>query len=120
MAIILIENPSGNVLEARVTDKLTHADYQQFASQFEAMLKQHGKLNVLFHMVDFHGWDVAAMWDDIKFDVKHFSDIQRLAMVGDNQWEKAISVLARPFTTAKVRFFESAAIDEARIWAQSS
>src|SRR4029079_16700361 len=83
MAITLTENNGGKVLEVQVNGKLTHVDYQQFAPRFEAMLKLHGKLSVLFEMVDFHGWEAAALWDDIKFDVKHFSDIKRLAMVGD-------------------------------------
>jgi hypothetical protein len=119
MAIILNENAAGKVLEVRVTDKLTHADYQQFAARFEAMLKQYGKLNVLFEMVNFHGVEVAAVWDDIKFDVKHFSDIPRLAMVGDKKWEKAMSVLSQPFTAAKVQYFDAKAISEARAWVES-
>ena len=119
MAITLHENPAGKVLEVRVTDKLTHSDYQQFATRFETMFKQHGQLNVLFEMVSFHGWEVAAMWDELKFDVKHFSDIERLAIVGDKQWEQAMSVLARPFTAAKIRYFDSAAINEARAWVET-
>ena len=116
MAIILSEDPTTKVLNVRVSEKFTHVDYQQFASRFEALLKQHGKLNVLFEMVNFHGWELAAVWDDLKFDAKHFSHIQRLAMVGDKQWEQAISVLARLFTTATIRYFDAAAINEARAW----
>jgi hypothetical protein len=116
MAIILSEDPRINVLNVRVSEKFTHADYEQFASRFELLLKQHGKLNVLFEMVDFHGWEIAAIWDDLKFDAQHFSDIQRLAMVGDKQWEHAISVLAQLFTSATIRYFDAAAINEARAW----
>ena len=120
MPIILSEDPGTKVLNVRVSEKFTHADYQQFAARFEALLKQHGKLNVLFEMVNFHGWEVAAVWDDLKFDAKHFSDIQRLAMVGDKQWEHAMSVLAQLFTTATIRYFDSAAINEARVWASQN
>jgi hypothetical protein len=70
-------------------------------------------------MIDFHGWQGAAMWDDIRFDMKHFSDIDRLAMVGDRQWEKGMSVFCRPFTTAKIRYFDQTAIAEARAWVES-
>lgn len=118
MAITLKENAAARVLEARVTEKLTHADYQQFTSRFEAMLKQPGKLNVLFEMVNLHGWEAAAVWDDIKFDMKHFSDIERLAMVGDQSWEKVMSRLAQLFTTAKIRYFDAAAINAARDWVE--
>jgi hypothetical protein len=61
---------------------------------------------------------VAAFWADIKLDLKHFADIERLAIVGDKKWEKGISVFCRPFTTAKIRCFDRAALEEARAWLQ--
>ena len=116
MAIKLNEKNGGKVLEVQVSGKLTHDDYQHFVPKFEQMVKQHGKIRVLFEMIDFHGWEGAALWDDIKFDLKHFSGIERLAMVGDRKWEKGMSVFCRPFTTAQVRYFDRAATDEARQW----
>jgi hypothetical protein len=120
MATTLTENAGGKVLELQTTGKLTHDDYQRFASKFESLFKEHGKLSVLFEMVDFHGWEGAALWDDVKFDVKHFSDIERLAMVGDKKWEKGMSVFCRPFTTAKVRYFDTTELNQARAWVQGN
>jgi hypothetical protein len=74
---------------------------------------------MLFEMTDFHGWEAAALWDDMKFDLKHLSDIERLAVLGDKQWEKGMSVFCRPFTAAKIRHFDRAAIEEARTWLAS-
>jgi len=116
MAIKLIEKMDGNVLEAKVSGKLTHEDYEHFVPKCEEMLKQHGKVRVLFEMVDFQGWETAALWDEIKFDLKHFSDIDRIAMVGERKWEKGMTVFCRPFTKAKVRYFDCAEAGEARVW----
>jgi hypothetical protein len=116
MAIRVNEKSGGKVLEVEISGKLTHDDYQHFVPKFEQMVKQHGKIRVLFEMIDFHGWECAALWDDVKFDLKHFSDIERLAMAGDRKWEKGMSVFCRPFTTAQIRYFDRAAIDEARQW----
>ena len=116
MPVTLNEKHGGKVLEAQVTGELTHADYQDLAPAFERLVKQHGTISVLFEMVNFHGWEAGALWDDIKFDVKHFSEIERLAMVGDTKWEQGMSFFCRPFTTAKVRYFDSAALEEARAW----
>lgn len=80
------------------------------------MVKKHGKIRVSFEMTDFHGWEAAALWDDIKFDLRHFSDVQRLAMVGDKQWEKQMSSFCRPFTTATIRCFDAAQVEKARRW----
>jgi hypothetical protein len=86
---------------------------------FESLVKKHGKIRVLFEMADFHGWRAGALWEDIKFDVKHLSDIDRLAMVGDKKWEQGMSVFCRPFTAATIRYFDVAAIQEARAWISS-
>jgi SpoIIAA-like len=41
---------------------------------------------------------------------------ERLAMIGDKKWEKDMSGFCRPFTTAKIRYFEHEAQAEAREW----
>lgn len=116
MAIQVTEERGGRELDVMVTGKLTHADYDRFVPMFEQRARDHGRIRVLFHMTDFHGWEPAALWDDIKFDVKHFSDIERIAMVGDAGWEKGMSAFCRPFTSATIRYFDREAIDEARTW----
>jgi hypothetical protein len=120
MAIALTERNDGKVLDVTVSGKLCHEDYRRFVPEFERLLAKHGKIRVLFDMADFHGWDAAAAWDDIKFDAKHFSHIERLAMLGDKKWEKWMSGFCRPFTTAKIRYFDHAASAEARAWLEQS
>jgi hypothetical protein len=116
MAIKLNEKNEGKVLEVQVTGKLHHDDYQDFVPAFDRLVKLHGKIRVLFEMVDFHGWAGAALLDDIKFDVKHFNHIHRLAMVGDRKWEKALSVFCEVFTNAQIQYFDRSEIDWARKW----
>jgi hypothetical protein len=116
MAVQLTESNGGKTLEVAVSGTLSHSDYSRFVPTFERLVQQHGTIRVLFEMTDFHGWDGAALWDDIKLDLKHFADVERLAMVGDKSWEKAMSVFCRPFTTATIRYFDHAAIGNARDW----
>ena len=116
MGIQLTEKRGGKVLEVQVSGKLAHEDYLHFVPKFEQLIKQHGKLRVLFDMTDFHGWEAGALWDEIKVDVKHLSDIERLAMVGTKEWEKQMSLFCRPFTTAQIRYFDNAKAAEARAW----
>ncbi len=116
MPVQLEQKDSGKILEVRVTGKLVHADYERFVPEFDRLAKKHGKLRLLFEMSDFHGWELHAAWDDLKLGVKHFADIERIAMVGDKKWEEWMAKFCRPFTRAKVRYFESDSMDEARIW----
>ncbi len=116
MAIRLTEKNGGKILEACVSGKLTHGDYRRFGPEFARLVKQHGKISVLFEMVGFRGWKAAALWDDIKFDLKHFAGIERLAMVGEKKWQKGMSKFCRPFTTAHIRYFDRSSAGEARTW----
>lgn len=107
---------AGPLLHVKVTGKLTKESYEAFAPLVDQQVKEHGKLRVLFEMHDFHGWTAGAMWEDMKFDYKHWGDIERLAVVGESKWEKGMATFCRPFTSAKIRYFEHTQIDEALSW----
>jgi hypothetical protein len=92
------------------------SDYQHLVPTVEDAVRKNGKVRMLVQMHDFHGWDAGALWQDIKFDVKHFNHIQRLAIVGETTWEKWMAMFCKPFTTAKVRYFPVERSAEARTW----
>lgn len=107
---------SGDLVEVHVTGKLTRESYAEFVPLVEREVRDHGKLRLLFVMKDFHGWTAGALWDDLKFDLRHFRDIRRLALVGEKTWQKGMAVFCRPFTTAKVKYFDASELDAARAW----
>jgi hypothetical protein len=84
--------------------------------EFERHLHQHGKFSVLFEMTGFHGWEGGALWEDTTFAIKHFADIERLAMVGDKRWQRGMATFCEPFTKATIRFFDHAEAAEAWKW----
>ena len=120
MSIQLKQENGGTILNVHVSGKLAKADYELFVPEFERLLRQRGKPSVLFDMSGFHGWEAGALWEDMKFDVHHFADIEKLAMVGDKQWEQGMAIFCKPFTTASIRYFDQADIAEARRWLQES
>ncbi len=115
-AVALQETKGGKVLEVQLTGKLARKDYEQFIPVLERMLQQHGKICLLVEMHEFHGWTAGALWLDLKFDLKHFKDIESVAMVGETKWQQGMAVFCKPFTAAKVRYFERAEIEQARAW----
>ena len=119
MSILLDERRLKNILAVRVSGKLAREDYRRFVPEFERLLRDRGRIRVLLEMVDFHGWEPGALWEDLKFDFRHFAHLDRLAMVGDRRWERAMSIVCKPFTTAKIRYFDRKDIDEARAWLES-
>jgi hypothetical protein len=107
---------SGNVLEVVASGKLTKEFYEQFVPAVDKQIHDFGKLRVLFVMHDFHGWTVSAMWEDTKFDLKHWKDIERLAIVGETRWEQGMAVFCKPFTTARIKYFDHSQLETARAW----
>jgi hypothetical protein len=75
-----------------------------------------GKLCVLFDMTGFQGWEAGGLWEDVKFDFKHFSDIERLAMVGEKKWQQSLATICKPFTKATIRYFDHTEALAARTW----
>lgn len=110
---------SGNVLEVAVTGKLTKEFYQQLVPAVDKQIEDSGKLHILLVMHDFHGWTAGAMWEDLKFDLKHWKDIGRLAIVGESKWQKGMATFCKPFTKAKIQYFDHEQIEEAREWVKS-
>jgi hypothetical protein len=110
------EEGEGKVFMIKLSGKLTKHDYEQFVPETERRIKQHGKLRMLVEMHDFHGWELGALWEDIKFDVKHFAHIERLALVGEKKWEAGMAAFCKPFTMATVRYFDAADHDGAVAW----
>jgi hypothetical protein len=119
MPVELREEAGGKLLVVKLSGKLTKQDYERFIPEAERLIKQHGKVRILCQLHDFHGWEMGALWEDIKFDVKHFSDIERLAMVGETKWQQGMASFCKPFTTAKVKYFDQSKLDEAMTWIQA-
>jgi len=116
MPILLNEENDGKILVVRVSGKLVAADYEHFVPEFDRLVQQHGKLRLLFDMADFHGWTAGALWEDTKFALHHFADIERLAMIGDQKWQHGMASFCKPFTKAAIRYFEHAQAGQARTW----
>ncbi len=116
MPIILKEEHGGKLLEVHVTGKLVTSDYDRFVPEFERLVQEQGQLDVLFDMSDFHGWTAGALWEDTKFAMHHFRDIERLAIVGEKKWQAGMATFCKPFTTATVRYFDHTKEAEARAW----
>ena len=118
MPIELHEETDQRVLDVHVSGKLTKQDYETFVPELDRRIEQHGKISILFDMHDFHGWNAGALWEDTKFALKHFSDIERLAVIGEKRWQKGMTTFCRPFTKAEIRYFDHDHDAEARAWIQ--
>ncbi|HEY2762196.1 MAG TPA: STAS/SEC14 domain-containing protein [Pirellulales bacterium] len=107
------------ILGFKLSGKLHDEDYQTFVPLVDAAIAKEGKVRMLAVFHDFHGWDMHALWDDTKFATTHCTKIERIALVGEKDWEKWMATICKPFTMAKIKYFDKAEIDAARQWLES-
>lgn len=100
----------------KLSGKLHDEDYKVFVPAVDKAVAEQGKVRMLAVFHDFHGWDAKALWDDIKFSTTHCTKIERIALVGEKAWEKGMASVCKPFTMAKIQYFDAADIAKARSW----
>src|SRR5262249_54353607 len=111
-----LTSDSDKVVGFRMSGKLHDEDYKTFVPIIDAAVAKEGKIRLLAQFHDFHGWDLHALWDDIKFATTHCTAMERIALVGDRKWEEWMAKVCKPFTMAKLKYFDAAQIDAAWAW----
>jgi hypothetical protein len=111
---------TGNVLGFKLSGKLHDEDYKAFVPAIDSVIAKHGKARLLAQFHDFQGWDMHALWDDIKFSTTHCTQIERIALVGEKKWEEWMAKVCKPFTMAKIQYFDASEIDKAWTWVNES
>ena len=108
------------MLIMRVRGKLSHDDYQSLVPMLESAIAEveHPKINVFFDAREMEGWEPRAAWDDLKLGVKHGREFNRIAMLGNRQWQEWAARVGSWFIGGEARFFEDEA--EAMAWLDES
>jgi universal stress protein A len=113
----IIDATNDNVVGIRISGKLSEKDYDCIEQRLRERLGHHRKLRLLVDMDDFEGWEsISALWQDLKLDVRHNNDIERLAMVGEKGWQRWMTRLSQPFIKGKMRYFDRKDLNQAWQW----
>ncbi|MBB5211237.1 STAS/SEC14 domain-containing protein [Microbulbifer hydrolyticus] len=91
--------------------KLEHEDYETLVPMLESAIAgmDHPKVDVLFDMRDLTGWEIRAAWDDLKLGLKHGRQFNRVAMVGDKQWQEVAAKVGSWFIGGEAKIFDDRA-----------
>ena len=115
------DRSAGEVLGIRLAGKLTAEDYDRLAPYLKEKARTHGPLRVLVLMEDWDGWvSLTAMWKDLKLDAALNEHVERLAVVGEEDWERWMTEVTKPLAEGKVRYFEPSALEAAWAWLQDA
>lgn len=98
-----------------VTGRLEHADYERVVPELEEQLKA-GTRRVLLELNEFKGFTPTALVDELKFDLRHRKDFERIAVIGDSGFEDLGVRLIRPFFSGEVKIFDRSQRAAAEAW----
>lgn len=106
-----------DVLEVKVTEKLSSADFDHLKPVIEKHIAESAHPKMLMVMEQFSGWDSAkTFWKDLKMDASYIGKFDRIAMVGDAKWEEWGTKLISPVLPAKIKFFKPEETQYALRW----
>jgi len=104
------------VLTVTVSERLTKEDYERLLPELEELLQKHGHLKFFIKIESLSGFEMEALWKDIKFDFKHKNQYGKTAIVGDKKWEEWGTKISKIFFDSEMKFFYKDQSDEAWNW----
>ncbi|MBC5993081.1 SpoIIAA family protein [Pontibacter cellulosilyticus] len=114
--IQLLEEAKDDLVAFRITGHVDKSDYDVMLPLLDERIKQHGKIRVYAEVQLVEDFSIRALWEDIKYDFTHASDFSRVAIVGDQKWLDWVTLAAKPFTTAEVKYFDFSQREQAWSW----
>ena len=114
-----LDKSYGNIVGVKLTGKLTDEDFKNFVPEIEKIIASEGKIRLLMVMDYPQEFELKAAWDDLVFWIKHIRDIERLAIVGQKEWEKWIKLPEELFLKVKVKYYSEPHLQKAWDWVSS-
>ena len=96
-------------LSLKAQGKLTHEDYKIITPIIDSALAKVNtpKVKVLFDGLEFEGWEARAAWDDFKIGLKHGSEFEKIAILGNKKWLEWAANIGRWFIAGDIQYFEN-------------
>src|SRR3546814_9691835 len=85
--VLTIKKRTDGILHIRADGQLTTNEFAEFVPQFESLAGPSSPMLIELGP-GFTGWSLSALWRDLKFDFNHRDQFGRMAVVGDEEWEK--------------------------------
>jgi SpoIIAA-like len=114
---IELHHERDNIFRVRISGALRARDLSDCAAQLLNDVERIGPVRLLFVLDTFEGWSNDDDWRDLSFYVKHGDAIERIAIVGDEQWrDLALMFAAADLRKAPVEYFAPQGVSDALVW----
>jgi len=116
--IKVIPNLPSPILGIRAEGKVTSSDYRSvFIPAVKEKLTRNAKIRLLYHLGDdFENYELAAMWEDAKMGLQHYSAWEKAAIITDVGWVRNMSRFIYYIIPGQVKVFSNNELEEAKAW----
>jgi len=112
----ILPESSGNVIGARVGGRLGGDECKLLAGRIEALIEEHKTVRLLLDVSECDRVDPAAAWEEFVMGVKHWNDLERIAIVGGAKWSHAAANTLNRLAHGEAEHFSAAELAGAWVW----
>jgi SpoIIAA-like len=112
-----LKSDGDNRYRVDVGGTLARSELAKVQDAIAGEIAQVGKVRLLFVLDRFKGWEKGADWGDMTFYDQQGMNIERIAIVGEEQWrDDALMFALAGLRKAPTRYFLPSEIDGACVW----
>ena len=111
----ILESGVNSVIEMEVKGDVTKDDYERLEEAIKEKLKETDKVNILCKITELSSITAKAILADFKIGVKHYRNINRMAVVSAKEWIEWWSKLGA-ILPVEIKHFNTDEIDQAWNW----
>jgi hypothetical protein len=112
-----IVDVSDGVLTFKVTGRLNQAEFAASQKRAGEIIQQQGKVRFLVLIENLTSIDKAGDWGDVSFQADYDQFIEKIAIVGDKQWEDvALLFTGKGIRRVAIEYFQPADLEKAKAW----
>ncbi len=119
--IDILPESHDNIIGIKASGKVTDADYKNvIIPKLDRVLSEYDKGNFLYYLSDeFEGFELGAMWDDLKYASGHHEKFNKIALVGGPKWVEWATSVCGHMVSAEIRTFANDQLNDAWQWIES-
>jgi hypothetical protein len=116
--ITILPVTAGNLIAIRISGVLSKSDYPEFLALTKQKVTEFEDISLYIEIENFQEITLQSIWEEIKFEFRYFNNIDKLALVGEKDWQRRAASVLTALTTAEVKYFDKKDKDIALTWIQ--
>lgn len=111
-----MDKSTESVIGFEISGQISLEEFNQIVPYIEKALEKNEKISLLFFVESMKGYGIKEFAADVKFAIKYWDKISKLAVVSDHDWWGPAAKVDNFFTKWEERYFDASELDKAWEW----